>query len=51
MHQKGIEGGGQKIVWLSLVKTHGRNMVCSHADLVARGELEDGSKVGDVELF
>ncbi len=32
-------------------KTHGRNMVCSHADLVARGELEDASKVGDVELF
>jgi diguanylate cyclase (GGDEF)-like protein len=32
-------------------KTHGRNMVCSHADLVARGELEDGSKIGDVELF
>lgn len=32
-------------------KTHGRNQVCSHAELVARGELEDGSKVGDVELF
>jgi len=32
-------------------KTHGRNQVRSHADLVARGELEDGSKVGDVELF
>jgi diguanylate cyclase (GGDEF)-like protein len=32
-------------------KTHGRNQVASHADLVSRGELEDGSKVGDVELF
>ncbi len=32
-------------------KTHGRNQVSSHADLVRRGELEDGSKVGDVELF
>jgi diguanylate cyclase (GGDEF)-like protein len=32
-------------------KTHGRNQVCSHAELVARGELEDASKVGDVELF
>jgi diguanylate cyclase (GGDEF)-like protein len=32
-------------------KTHGRNQVCSHADLVSRGELEDASKVGDVELF
>lgn len=32
-------------------KTHGRNQVCGHADLVARGELADGSKVGDVELF
>jgi diguanylate cyclase (GGDEF)-like protein len=32
-------------------KTHGRNQVCGHADLVARGELEDSSKIGDVELF
>jgi diguanylate cyclase (GGDEF)-like protein len=32
-------------------KTHGRNLVCSHAELVSRGELEDSSKVGDVELF
>jgi len=32
-------------------KTHGRNMVCSHAELVARGELADDSKIGDVELF
>ena len=32
-------------------KGHGRNQVCSHAALVARGELTDASKVGDVELF
>jgi diguanylate cyclase (GGDEF)-like protein len=32
-------------------KGHGRNQVQSHAELVARGELEDGSKTGDVELF
>lgn len=32
-------------------KTHGRNQVCSHAELVQRGELDDDSKVGDVELF
>jgi diguanylate cyclase (GGDEF)-like protein len=32
-------------------KTHGRNQVQSHAELVARGDLEDDSKTGDVELF
>jgi PleD family two-component response regulator len=32
-------------------KAHGRNQVQSHAALVARGELDDASKVGDVELF
>jgi diguanylate cyclase (GGDEF)-like protein len=32
-------------------KTHGRNRVAHHADLVARGELDDAAKVGDVELF
>ncbi|HJW12331.1 MAG TPA: GGDEF domain-containing protein [Albitalea sp.] len=32
-------------------KTHGRNQVQSHADLVARGELDASEKVGDVELF
>ena len=32
-------------------KTHGRNQVQSHADLVARGELDMSEKVGDVELF
>lgn len=32
-------------------KAHGRDQVQSHMDLVKRGELEDGSKTGDVELF
>jgi diguanylate cyclase (GGDEF)-like protein len=32
-------------------KAHGRDQVQSHADLVAKGLLEDGSKIGDVELF
>jgi len=32
-------------------KGHGRNQVQSHAELVARGELELSEKVGDVELF
>ena len=32
-------------------KSHGRNQVQSHAELVKRGELDDSEKVGDVELF
>jgi diguanylate cyclase (GGDEF)-like protein len=32
-------------------KGHGRNQVQSHAVLVARGDLEAESKIGDVELF
>ncbi|HEX3139136.1 MAG TPA: GGDEF domain-containing protein [Rhizobacter sp.] len=32
-------------------KGNGRNQVQSHAELVARGDLEDESKIGDVELF
>jgi diguanylate cyclase (GGDEF)-like protein len=32
-------------------KGHGRNQVQSHAVLVARGDLEVESKIGDVELF
>jgi len=32
-------------------KSHGRNRVASHAALVASGDLQDGDKVGDVELF
>jgi diguanylate cyclase (GGDEF)-like protein len=43
-----FERADKAVYW---AKTHGRNQVCSHADLVKRGELEDDSKVGDVELF
>jgi diguanylate cyclase (GGDEF)-like protein len=32
-------------------KRRGRNQVCSHAELVARGELVEGAATGDVELF
>ncbi|MDE2297490.1 MAG: GGDEF domain-containing protein [Burkholderiales bacterium] len=32
-------------------KAHGRNQAQSHALLVARGELEDAPRVGDIELF
>ena len=32
-------------------KHHGRDQVCSFADLSARGELIDDAKTGDVELF
>ncbi len=32
-------------------KGHGRNQIQSHSELVARGDLEDESKIGDVELF
>ena len=32
-------------------KHHGRDQVCSFADLSARGELVDDAKTGDVELF
>ena len=32
-------------------KTHGRNQVQSHAELVSRGEIQASEKVGDVELF
>ncbi|MDO9314403.1 MAG: GGDEF domain-containing protein [Burkholderiaceae bacterium] len=32
-------------------KQHGRNQVCSHADLVSQGHLTDTTKVGDIEFF
>ncbi len=32
-------------------KGAGRNRVCSHADLVARGQLKGRARTGDVELF
>ena len=43
-----FERADRAVYW---AKTHGRNQVSSHADLVRRGELADDSKVGDVELF
>ena len=43
-----IERADKAVYW---AKTHGRDQVQSHADLVARGELEAGEKIGDVELF
>ncbi|WP_395698845.1 GGDEF domain-containing protein [Aquabacterium sp.] len=43
-----FERADKAVYW---AKTHGRNQVCSHADLIRRGELDDDSKVGDVELF
>jgi diguanylate cyclase (GGDEF)-like protein len=43
-----FERADKAVYW---AKTHGRNQVCSHAELVARGLLDDDSKVGDVELF
>lgn len=43
-----FERADKAVYW---AKTHGRNQVCSHTNLVKRGELADDSKVGDVELF
>lgn len=43
-----FERADRAVYW---AKTHGRNQVCSHAALVASGDLGDDSKVGDVELF
>jgi diguanylate cyclase (GGDEF)-like protein len=43
-----IERADKAVYW---AKTHGRNQVQSHAELVARGELDEIEKVGDVELF
>ena len=43
-----IERADQAVYY---AKTHGRNQVQSHADLLARGEVEDTHKAGDVELF
>jgi PleD family two-component response regulator len=43
-----FERADKAVYW---AKTHGRNQVCSHADLLRRGELGDDNKVGDVELF
>jgi diguanylate cyclase (GGDEF)-like protein len=32
-------------------KSHGRNQVCSHAELIAAGELKSDDNVGGIELF
>jgi diguanylate cyclase (GGDEF)-like protein len=43
-----FERADKAVYW---AKSHGRNQVQSHAVLIARGDLEDGNKTGDVELF
>lgn len=43
-----VERADRAVYW---AKSHGRDQVCSHDELVARGELVEATKVGDVELF
>ena len=43
-----FERADRAVYW---AKAHGRDQVRNHADLMARGELVDDAKVGDVELF
>jgi diguanylate cyclase (GGDEF)-like protein len=43
-----FERADKAVYW---AKAHGRNQVAEHAALVARGELREGRKTGDVELF
>jgi len=43
-----FERADRAVYW---AKANGRNRVANHAELVARGELVDGHKSGDVELF
>jgi diguanylate cyclase (GGDEF)-like protein len=43
-----FERADKAVYW---AKSHGRNQVAEHADLVARGELSEGQKTGDIELF
>ncbi|HTP74531.1 MAG TPA: GGDEF domain-containing protein [Burkholderiaceae bacterium] len=43
-----FERADKAVYW---AKSHGRNQVAEHAALVARGELSEGQKTGDVELF
>ena len=43
-----FERADKAVYW---AKTHGRNRVAEHAVLVARGELHEEHKTGDVELF
>jgi len=43
-----FERADKAVYW---AKAHGRNRVAEHAALVARGELLEAQKTGDVELF
>jgi len=43
-----FERADKAVYW---AKSHGRNRVAEHAALVAGGELFEGQKTGDVELF
>jgi len=43
-----FERADRAVYW---AKSHGRNRVAEHADLVRRGELTDKQKAGDIELF
>ena len=43
-----FERADRAVYW---AKAHGRNQVAEHAVLVERGELLEGQKTGDVELF
>jgi len=43
-----FERADKAVYW---AKANGRNQVAEHATLVARGELLEGQKTGDVELF
>jgi diguanylate cyclase (GGDEF)-like protein len=43
-----FERADMAVYW---AKSHGRNQVAKHADLVARGELTELQKAGDIELF
>jgi diguanylate cyclase (GGDEF)-like protein len=43
-----FERADKAVYW---AKSHGRNRVAEHADLVRRGELTELQKAGDIELF
>lgn len=43
-----FERADKAVYW---AKSHGRNQVAEHADLLQRGELIETQKAGDVELF